>query len=573
MKSTFMQPGLTKLVRRGLGRRTPRDEQGVVIVWTALLMVVILGFTAWSVDFSHGKRDGARLQKAADAAALAGAVFMPENLNGIAFSTAREVATKNGYTDGVNGATVAVAPGQQPNQLKVTITEAMPNDFGSAIGVSTSHIARTGVAEYQRPVSMGSPINQFGNDPTIGAVSHGSTRYPDFWTNVFGPSSNKGKGDAIQSTICDGADNCKGSNSDYDPNGYFYGVDVQSSGSPLTVQAFDPEFAHVGDNCGDNDNGSNLKGASILPANFNPLFAVPDSATRYSPAADSPYCTGDMYYTEGNNVLPWTVYKLRAPDLTPADPTDNPVVCSIEFPGFKGDLATALTQTTAQAGAPDLFVKYFRQWYTLCTVNNPTVGTYFLQIETSTKIDGSAAPFGGGANRLALRAGLGGNMQTGSVRIFGSGRIGIYANSPAANTTFYLARVLPGAQGRTLVLSFFDVGDAAQAGAITVLPPADSNQGGAFAGCTFTAPPGNSTGPPWGAFQATSSGCKITNVSSANYNGQWIQVRIPIPSTYSCTFTDPLGCWLKVNFAFPAAVQDTTTWAAQLTGDPVRLIQ
>ncbi len=159
-------------------------------------------------------------------------------------------------------------------------------------------------------------------------------------------------------------------------------------------------------------------------------------------------------------------------------------------------------------------------------------------------------------------------MQTGSVRIFGSGRIGIYANSPAANTTFYLARVLPGAQGRTLVLSFFDVGDAAQAGAITVLPPTDSNQGGAFAGCTFTAPPGNSTGPPWGAFQATSSGCKITNVSSANYNGQWIQVRIPIPSTYSCTYTDPLGCWLKVNFAFPAAVQDTTTWTAQLTGRP-----
>ncbi len=332
------------MTRRGQGfaRRTAPDERGVVLVWTAILMVVILGFTAWSVDFWHGKRDGVRAQKAADAAALAGAVFMPENLGGIAFSTAREVATKNGYTDGVNGVTVNVVPGQQPNQLKVTITERVDNVFGSAIGVATGNLARTGVGEYQRPVSMGSPINQFGNDPTIGAVSHGSTRYPDFWTNVFGPSSNKGKGDAIQSTICDGADNCSGSNSDYDPNGYFYGIDVQASGTPLTVQAFDPEFAHVGDNCGDNDNGSNLKGASILPANFNPRFAVPDSATRYSPAADSPYCTGDMYYTEGNNVVPWTVYKLRAPDLSPADPTDNPVICSIEFPGFKGDLATAL---------------------------------------------------------------------------------------------------------------------------------------------------------------------------------------------------------------------------------------
>ena len=136
---------------------------------------------------------------------------------------------------------------------------------------------------------MGSPINQFGNDPTIASPVHGSTRYPDFWTNVFGPSSDKSKGDAIQSTICDGADNCSGTNSDYDPNGYFYGIDVQSaSGAPLTVQAFDPEFAHVGDNCGDNDNGSNLAGAAMLPANFNPKFAVPGFRRRATARGDEP---------------------------------------------------------------------------------------------------------------------------------------------------------------------------------------------------------------------------------------------------------------------------------------------
>jgi Flp pilus assembly protein TadG len=553
-------------------QRRARDERGLVAIWTALILVIILGFTAWSVDFWSWKREGARLQKAADAAALAGAVFMPENLNGIAFTTAKDIAAKNGYTDGKN-ATVVVVPGQQPNQLKVTIIENVHNVFGSAIGVASTNVTRHGVGEYQRPVSMGSAINQFGNDPTIANPVHGSTRYPDFWTNVFGPASNKTKGDAIQSTLCDGADNCAGSNSDYDPKGYFYGVEVQSAASPLTVQAFDPEFAHVGDNCGNNDNGSNLAGASLLAPNFNPKFAVANPGVRYSPAADSPYCTGDMYFSEGNDVVPWTTYRLRAPDLSPADPTDNPVVCSVEFPGFKGDLAAALQATTPQAGAPNLFVSYFRQWYTLCTVNNPVVGTYFLQVQTNAKVDGSPAPFGGGANRLALRAGLGGNMQSTSVRLFGSGRIGIYANSPAANTTFYLARVLPGAKGRTLILNFFDVGDAAQAGAITVLPPSESNVGGSFSGCTFTRPPGNSTGPPWGPFEATDGACKITNVSSANYNGQWVQVRIPIPSDYSCDFADPFGCWLKVNFAFPAAVQDTTTWNAQLSGDPVRLIE
>jgi len=553
---------------------TPRreDERGIVLVWTALLMVVIIGFTAWSVDVWSWKREGARLQKAADAAALAGAVFMPENVNGIAFSTAQQVAAENGFANGANGVSVVVVPGQQPNQLKVTITENVHNIFGAAISAGSTNVTRFGVAEYQRPVSMGSPVNQFGNDPTVASPVHGSVRYPDFWTNVFGPSSDKSKGDAIQSTICDGADNCAGKNSDYDPKGYFYGVDVTSASAPLTVQAFDPEFANVGDNCGDNANGSNLAGAAFLPANFNPKFPVANPAVVYNPAATSPYCTGDMYYGEGNGVVPWTVYRLRAPDLTPGDPTDNPVICSIEFPGYMGDLAKALQATTPQAGAPDLFVKFFRQWYTLCTVDNPVVGTYFLQIQTNTKIDGTPAPFGGGANRLALRAGLGGDMQTSSARIYGSGRIGIYANSPAANTTFYLARVLPGAPGRTLVLNFFDVGDAARAGAITVLPPGDSNVGSSFSNCTFTPPPGNSTGPPWGAFSST-SGCQLTNVSSATFNGQWIQVRVPIPPDYNCNLADPYGCWLRVNFAFPAAVSDTTTWTAQLTGDPVRLIQ
>jgi hypothetical protein len=544
-----------------------------------MLMIVIIGFTAWAVDFGSWKRESTRMQKAADAAALAGVVFMPENVNNLAFTTARSIAAKNGYTDGQNGASVTVAPGDQPNQLVVTIVQRVQNVFAPVIGFATTDVSRHAVAEYQRPVTMGSPANQFGNDPTTANLVHGSVRYPDFWTNVFGPASKKSKGDAIQSTGCDGADNCTGSNSDYDPNGYFYAIEVGATGAPLRVQAYDPAFAHVGDNCGDNNTtgvngvGSNLVGAAALPPNFNPAFPVSDPTTVYNPAANSPYCNGDQYFAEGSNVVPWTVYNLRAPDLTPGDPTDNPVVCSIEFPGYSGDLPNALMATTPQAGAPDLFVSYFRQWYTLCSVNNPEIGTYFLQVETNTKIDGSAAPFGGGANRLALRAGLGGNMQTASVKMYGSGRIGIYANSPAANTTFYLARVLPGSKGRTLVLTFFDVGDAAQAGAITVLPPSESNvAGGAFTGCTFTAPPGNSTGPPWGTFTPTSSGCTVTNVSSATFNGQWVQVRVPIPDDYTCNYNDALGCWTRVNFAFPAAVQDTTTWTAKMTGDPVRII-
>jgi Flp pilus assembly protein TadG len=563
-----------RLGARGLGAEPREAEAGVVLVWVAIMMAVLLAFTGWAVDYSHWNQERSRMQKAADAAALAGAVYMPENTGGIAFDTARSIAAKNGYADGVNGVHITVVPGLRPNQLKVTIDSTVDNTFAVSVGIGSTDLEERATAEYQRPVSMGSPINQFGNDPELANPGHGTLRFPDFWANVFGPSSQKAKGDAIQSTICGGADNCVSSNTDYDANGYFYAIEVQSTASPLVVQAYDPEFAHVGDNCGDNDGGSNLIGARNFPPGFNPGYpGTVAPSVRYDTSASSPYCTGDMKYDEGNGVAPWTTYKVRAPDLTPGTPTDNPVVCAVDFPGYIGNLATALTTAAPQAGAPAEFVKYFRQWYSLCTINNPKVGTYFLQVQTNKKANGSNAPNGGGANRFSLRASLAGNLTTNAVQIHGDARMGIYANSPAANTTFYLARVIPGAPGRALVLNFFDVGDAAQPGAITVLPPTDSNLGSSFAGCSHTTPPGNSTGPPWSSFTPTAAGCKVTNVSSATYNGQWIQMKIPIPDNYTCNYNDPFGCWTRVNFAFPDRVSDTTTWAAQMTGDPVRITE
>jgi len=102
--------------------------------------------------------------------------------------------------------------------------------------------------------------------------------------------------------------------------------------------------------------------------------------------------------------------------------------------------------------------------------------------------------------------------------------------------------------------------------------------GGAFSGCLFTLPPGNSTGPPWGTFTATNSGCKITGVSNSgsnSYNGQWVTWEIPIPSNYTCDESSATGCWTKLQFVYPAGtnVTDTTTWSAYILGEPVRIIQ
>ena len=197
-------------------------------------------------------------------------------------------------------------------------------------------------------------------------------------------------------------------------------------------------------------------------------------------------------------------------------------------------------------------------------------------MQTATKIDGTLTPLGGGSNRYSVQVGLGSNFATtNNVRVYGNQKMSIYANATGADTRFYLTRVLPGDAGHTLIIQFFDVGDASQAGSISVLPPPDSNvSGSTFSGCQYTAPPGNATGPPWGTLVNTSSGC-LVSVNNAGFNGQWVTFDIPIPDTYTCNDADPLGCWTRLRFTYPAgtSVTDTTTWQAYMLGDPVRLIQ
>ena len=124
-------------------------------------------------------------------------------------------------------------------------------------------------------------------------------------------------------------------------------------------------------------------------------------------------------------------------------------------------------------------------------------------------------------------------------------------------------------------MSFFDVGDAAQPGAITVLPPTDSNVGVAVRRLHVHAAAGELTGPPWGTFTPDVDGLHDHQRQHATYNGQWVQMRIPIPDNYTCNYSDPMGCWTRVNFDFPSqtSVTDTTTWSANIEGDPVRLIE
>ena len=87
-------------------QRRRRDE-GYTMVMTALLLVPLMLFAALAVDVGGFYTRAHEVQRAADAASLAGVVWMPDDYDQ-AVTVARATARRNGFNHGVNGVTVAV---------------------------------------------------------------------------------------------------------------------------------------------------------------------------------------------------------------------------------------------------------------------------------------------------------------------------------------------------------------------------------------------------------------------------------------------------------------------------------
>jgi hypothetical protein len=150
--------------------RARRRSAGQVLVIFALSSVVFVGMCAVVVDVAWYWSNNLRVQRAADAAALAGAVLLPGKVStgpDNAYLRATNEATKNGYTAGSG---VIVTPiqdsqavvGGNPNQLNVTITSPVPTFFMRVFGINSINATRTSKAEYTLPVPMGSPENYYG---------------------------------------------------------------------------------------------------------------------------------------------------------------------------------------------------------------------------------------------------------------------------------------------------------------------------------------------------------------------------------------------------------------------------
>ena len=162
-------------------------QRGQALVLFVIMAVVMVGGVAIVTDVSWLWYGQQRMQRAADAAALAGAIYLPGDASG-AYSTARAEAAKNGFTNGANG--VLVTPLQDPKnrrRLIVTISGPVSSYFARVFGVAKFSAAVTSRAEYVLPVPMGSPQVYYGVGDYMHSTTTSNTTSGD--TNFLDPSA------------------------------------------------------------------------------------------------------------------------------------------------------------------------------------------------------------------------------------------------------------------------------------------------------------------------------------------------------------------------------------------------
>jgi hypothetical protein len=570
-------------------------ERGVVLAFLAMILFTLIVMAGLAVDVGNWWWTGQKVQRTADAAAMAGVTYLPADLT-TAQSTANDIANRNGYENGTN-ATIVAGLDDRPTELRVTITTEVDNFFTGILGFKKTTITRSAVADYVGSVPMGSPADYLGQDPEVAG------RLDNIWLSIASPNTDKANGDRYHAYTCAtstyGCGTGTPKNNEYlldsagtANGGYRYVVEVESitAGQPLAFQIYDPAHVNTGLTCGSNmpsgTEANNLQAAYSNHATYGTFFN--DAGSRYSPTRNQ-FCTGDdALYATGANSPGDVAYIVRAPDQTPWNDLDNPIVsgCVKNFRPINTSLYKYLNPTDpafswgADPATND--AAYVREvlhrWVTICTVPSGSVATgeYIIQVRTnhdpSDPEDYLIDTTHGGASRFSIRAGFqltSTSVPGGSnIQVHANGKLPLYVNgSPGTTSTFYLARIMPSAAGRTLQLDFYDIGDigtGAAAVAVQVVPP--SEYAATFSDCIFKRD---------NASAVTSSTCSLTGLNSTNYQARLVTVSVPIPADYTCSSGTDTGCWVKVNLSFnlSASPTDVTTWTARVDGDPIRLVE
>jgi Flp pilus assembly protein TadG len=210
--------------------RHPRRgcSRGQTLVIFVLALTVLIGLAGLVIDVLRVYDLYAHEQRAAEAAALAGVLYLPNHYNtaapapadgNSAASRAILEAVKNGYGTAPGGAVVTnpcptpvsateVAVCQvtgKPTQLQVTVSEPYNLVLLSVIGIAQVTVSASAIAEYLPPIQMGARSNVYGDQGECGTApnivacdpTQPGAHVQDFRADLQGPANLKEYGDAF----------------------------------------------------------------------------------------------------------------------------------------------------------------------------------------------------------------------------------------------------------------------------------------------------------------------------------------------------------------------------------------
>ncbi|MCC5951968.1 MAG: hypothetical protein JJU45_07715 [Acidimicrobiia bacterium] len=569
--------------------RSRPAQAGYVLPLTALLLIPLVAFTGMAVDLGAWQARAASAQRAADAAALAGVSYLPNEA--AAVDAARQVAARNGFDHASADTTVTVQNlGNQ--QLSVSISQTDVNQYFTGTFANEVNIGRGAVAEYVLPVALGSPRNFLGTGNLAGVTSSqqvrgmpglASSNAENYWLSINGPCSSREQGDWIMPISvsnftsgnppaggfgwrgCNSAQNAAVQMTEsHDPNGYFIGFKVPDdfTGASFTVQLFDASRCNH--------------------ANSNPV---------------APNTAGIDFNATGAGF--WTRFRMRGTNNTPFEPTNNPVLNTRTF-NTGDNCAGAGTPSGVNCGNSS----WAMRWCDFHTVTNPVPGgIYYLQVDTGPIPTGAsnAQHF---LNSYAVRVRTGAQFQACSsdpfdqavsynaqcIQVFAFEWLSVFANFADTQPTFFLADIGPEHSNKTMEISLYDVGEGTVG--LQILDPLGNVSGFDWSVLNET----GSDVPPTDGWEGTvapggtldvrgltsGNACGGGNmqpgpgrVSSSKYNDRFLTLEIDLPEDILAAYGG--RTWWRVRYqtcAAPgAAPSDRTTWGVVVRGDPVRLVQ
>lgn len=523
--------------------RTDKLELGYVLPMTALLLVPLMLFAALATDVGAWYVRADQTQRAADAAALAGTVWLPDQA--AATSVAIDVAARNGFRDpswvaingGTSNATVSIPGFTSEGGLIVEIITDTPSYFGSLV-LDSIQIEREAVAAVSPAIQLGNPSNGLGT----GNLDSSELGIPPdgVWLSLNGWCQDHRQGDPISVGFY-GADEAGGEywnacntanlgpNPTLDPDGYTFVVDVPTGAGQVAIEIFEPGL------CSD-----------------------PDSSDLIYSAEDATYSSG-----------PRLNFRVFANDNTELYHQDNlsgtPVV----------ETLFSNSDCAGGSGAGG-------RWYSLYTIPSGSAaeGRWYIQanvraVSTERQLNSFAIRARPTADTLLCSS----MTDPTCPDLYALEWLSVFrpdfgggagAGQPAE---FFLAEISDLYAGKAVEVRMFDPGEGMNN--VQFLDPAGNEVDFDFrlANCSVGLLCSNPA--VWPETTDTSadscSGVPCLDVTNSRFQDQWIVITSTLDGTYTCGS----NCWWKVRYTpeSSGSVTDRTTWSVRVIGDPVHLTE